>query len=147
MNQRTIIDEEVPYDGKCMVCETDINGSVVFVNRCFVENMGYDKNEIISQGFELIRHPDVPETMLEKMWMTLRQHETWRGYVKLITKEGKYLWAAVYFTTKEDSDGKVTGYNAAFGKAEASMIEQTKGLFAKAKADPSSVDALVKTTL
>ena len=143
MSERIIIDEEVPYDGKCMVCETDTSGKIVFANRCFLDNMGYDKNEIVDQSFELIRHPDVPDTMLAKMWAVLQQRETWMGYVKLLTKEGKYIWVSVYFTPKENDDGHLTGYAAAFSKAEASMIKQTEKLFAQAKEDPNSVDALV----
>jgi hypothetical protein len=81
--------------------------------------------------------------MLSKMWAALAEREKWKGYVKLWTKEGKYLWAAVYFTPTIDEDGNHTGYTAAFSEAERSMVDQMTQFFAEAKADPSKVDELV----
>ncbi len=143
MFDRDIIDEEVPYDGKVMMCETDLKGNILFVNRRFTENLGFTKDEVATQTFEVIRHPDLPKEMLGKMWTALEQREKWKGYVKLWTKEGKYLWASVYFTPTIDENGKHTGYTAAFGEAERSMVDQMTQCYAKVKEDPSRLDELV----
>ena len=140
---RKVIDEEVSYDGKVMVCETDLEGNILFVNRRFTENLGFDKDEVRAHTFEIIRHPDIPEGMLSKMWTVLGQREKWKGYVKLWRKDGKYIWASVYFTPTINEDGDHTGYTAAFSEAERSMVEQMTKFFAEAKADPTKVDELV----
>jgi len=143
MSDRLVIDEAVPYDGKCMVCETDVEGNITYVNRCFVNMTGFDKEEIINSGFELIRHPDVPQCLFKKMWEALDGKEDWKGYLKILTKEGKYFWTTIYVTPKIDNDGTLTGYSAAYTEAEALMVENMSRLYAEALATESCPDELV----
>ena len=145
MSQRELIDEVVPYDGKCMVCETDLEGNITYVNRCFVTMTGFEKAELLSKGFELIRHPDVPECLFSKMWETLKKREDWKGYLKILTKEGKYFWATIYITPTLDESCKLKGYSAAYGKAEASMIENMTLRFAEALAQEQCSDSFMAT--
>lgn len=142
MSERTIIDEAVPYDGKCMVCETDVDGNITYVNRCFVKMTGFEKDEILSNGFELIRHPDVPECLFTKMWEALKKKEDWKGYLKVLTKEGKYFWTTIYITPTTDESGTLTGYSAAYTEAEALMIENMSKLYAQAIESESCPDEL-----
>lgn len=142
MSQREIIDEVVPYDGKCMVCETDIDGDITYVNRCFVKMTGFEKDEILSHGFELIRHPDVPQCLFTKMWEALKEKEDWKGYLKILTKEGKYFWTSIYITPKTDEAGRLTGYSAAYTEAEELMVENMSKLYAQAIESENCSDEL-----
>jgi len=143
MSQRKVIDEAVPYDGKCMVCETDLEGNITYVNRCFVKMTGFEKDEILSNGFELIRHPDVPKCLFTKMWEALNDKEDWKGYLKVLTKDGRYFWTSIYVTPKFDDNKTLTGYSAAYTEAEALMIENMSKLYAEAIESESCSDELV----
>ena len=143
MSERKVINEVVPYDGKCMVCETDLEGNITYVNRCFVKMTGFEKDEILSNGFELIRHPDVPQCLFTKMWETLKGKEDWKGYLKILTKDGRYFWTTIYITPKVDDNNILTGYTAAYTEAETLMVENMSKLYAEAIANESCSDALV----
>lgn len=143
MIDRTVRDEAVPYDGKCMVCETDIEGNVTYVNRSFVKMTGFEKEEILANGFKLIRHPDVPECLFEKMWDALRDKEDWKGYLKILTKDGRYFWTTVYITPKVDDNEVITGYSAAYTEAETLMVENISKLYAEAIENQNCPDELI----
>lgn len=130
--QREVIDESVDYMGKQMVCETDLEGKITFVNRAFKTMTGFEVGEVVGQTFELIRHPDVPMCLFSKMWDALKGLEDWSGYLKVFTKEGKYFWTSLFITPIKNDDGSVKGYTAAFGEAEALMIEKYSKLYKEA---------------
>jgi len=144
MIEKKMIDESVPYDGKCMVCETDLDGNITYVNRCFVKMTGYEKDEILSHGFELIRHPDVPACLFTKMWEAVKGKEDWKGYLKVLTKEGKFFWTTVFITQKMDNNNQLTGYSAAYTQAETVMVENMSKLYAEALANENCPDSLVE---
>lgn len=132
MSDECSLEASVAYDGKRMVCETDLDGKISYVNRCFATMTGYAVQECLGKTFELIRHEDVPMCLFSKMWSALKQREDWSGYFKIKTKEGKFFWASIFITPRVDENNKVVGYTSAFGQAEPLMIEQMSQLYAEA---------------
>ena len=49
------IDEEVIFDGRSLITETDLKGIITFVNRKFVEMTGYSKQEAIGESHNILR--------------------------------------------------------------------------------------------
>jgi PAS domain S-box-containing protein len=132
MSERIVLNESIEYDGKPMLCETDLEGKITFVNRSFKTMVGYEIAEIVSQTFQLFSHPDVPQCLFSKMWTVLKDKEDWSGYLKFLTKEGKDFWASIYITPKVDESKNIIGYTAAFSGAEQSMIDNMSKLYAEA---------------
>ncbi len=106
------VDEEVLFDGRSLISETDLKGVITFVNRKFVEMTGYSKEEALGEPHNLLRHPDMPRAAFEQMWKVIREGKTWEGYVKNLRKDGKYYWVIVTIVPKKDENGKVIGYIA-----------------------------------
>jgi len=106
------IDEEVIFDGRSLISETDTKGNITFVNRKFVEMTGYSKQEAIGQPHSILRHPDMPKAAFEQMWKLIQEGQVWDGYVKNLRKDGKYYWVDVHIVPKKDENGKVIGYIA-----------------------------------
>jgi PAS domain S-box-containing protein len=106
------MNEEVPFDGGVMITETDTAGVITYANRKFRELTGYTKEELIGSPHNINRHPDMPKVAFKGMWNTIKGGEYWEGYVKNMTKDGKYYLVVVWIKPKFDNNGKIVGYIA-----------------------------------
>jgi len=106
------INEEVIFDGRSLISETDTKGNITFVNRKFVEMTGYDKKEVVGQPHAILRHPDMPKIAFKQMWSIIKEGKVWDGYVKNLRKDGKYYWVDVHIVPKKDENGTIIGYIA-----------------------------------
>ena len=106
------VDEEVLFDGRSLISETDTNGIITFINRKFTEMTLYSKEEAIGQPHSILRHPDMPKAAFEGMWKIIKEGKIWEGYVKNLRKDGKYYWVVVHIVPKLDAEGGVIGYIA-----------------------------------
>ena len=112
MTRPEALDQEVFFDGRSLISETDTKGIITYVNRKFVEMSGYSKDEALGQPHSLLRHPDMPKLAFEQMWRTISSGKIWEGYVKNLRKDGKFYWVIVNIVPKLDYHGEITGYIA-----------------------------------
>lgn len=119
------IDEEVIFDGRSLISETDLKGVITFVNRKFVEMTGYSKQEAIGQPHSILRHPDMPKAGFEGMWKLIKEGKVWDGYVKNLRKDGKYYWVDVHIVPKKDENGTIIGYIASRKVTDPKRLEST----------------------
>jgi len=125
------IDQEVLFDGRSLISETDTKGIITFVNRKFVEMTGYSKEEAIGQSHNMLRHPDMPKAAFEQMWSIIKSGTTWEGYVKNLRKDGKYYWVIVNIIPKLDDNGEIIGYIASRKVPDRHQLELTKETYKK----------------
>lgn len=112
MKHPTPIDEEVLFDGRSLISETDLRGVVTYVNRKFTEMALYTKEEAIGQPHSILRHPDMPRAAFEGMWKVIQEGKIWEGYVKNLRKDGRYYWVVVHIVPKKNESGEIIGYIA-----------------------------------
>lgn len=116
-------DEEVLFDGRSLISETDLNGVITYVNRKFIEMTGYSKEEVIGRPHNILRHPDMPKAAFEGMWKIIKIGKIWDGYVKNLRKDGKYYWVIVHIIPKKDEDDNIIGYIASRKMPDRAQIE------------------------
>ena len=116
------IDEEVLFDGRSLISETDLKGIITFVNRKFVEMTGYSKEEAVGEPHNILRHPDMPKAAFAQMWKVIKEGKIWDGYVKNLRKDGRYYWVIVHIVPKKDDDGNIIGYIASRKMPDRSML-------------------------
>ncbi len=119
------IDEEVVFDGRSLISETDTKGNITFVNRKFVEMTGYSKKEVVGHPHNILRHPDMPKVAFEGMWNIIKDGKVWDGYVKNLRKDGKYYWVDVHIVPKKDENGAIIGYIASRKVTDPKRLETT----------------------
>lgn len=112
MKKPECIDEEYLFEDGVIISETDLKGIITFANRKFCKIAGYDKEELIGNPHNIIRHPDMPKAAFKDMWDTIKQDKEWIGYVKNLRKDGRYYWVKTYIKPVF-KDGKKVGYIAA----------------------------------
>ena len=120
------IDEEVFFDGRSLISETDTKGVITYANRKFLEMTAYSKEEIIGQAHNILRHPDMPRGAFEQLWKTIKSGNSWEGYVKNLRKDGKYYWVIVSILPKLDNEGKIIGYIASRKMPDKAKLISTK---------------------
>jgi len=125
------IDEEYIFEGRAIVSETDLKGVITYANRKFCEISGYQKEELIGQPHNIIRHPDMPKKAFETMWNSIKQGNVWSGLVKNLRKDGRYYWVETTITPIQDETGAVVKYAAARKPASHTAIKEAEALYAK----------------
>lgn len=118
------VNEEVFFDGRTLISETDTKGVITYVNRKFVEMSGYSAKEAIGQPHSILRHPDMPKAAFEEMWKVVQSGKMWEGYVKNLRKDGKFYWVIVNIIPKYDENDNIIGYTASRKIPNRDMIDK-----------------------
>ena len=141
MKKPTPLDEEVIFDGRSLISETDTKGKIIYVNRKFVEMSGYSKEEVVGNSHNILRHPDMPKQVYTQMWKTIKSGNIWEGYVKNLRKDGKYYWVIVDIIPFLDQEGNITRYISSRKVPRAAEIKTVIEQYAKMCKEEEKVSA------
>ncbi|MDD2358004.1 MAG: diguanylate cyclase [Thiovulaceae bacterium] len=75
---------------------TDSNGVITYVSPAFCSLTGYKKEELIGRKHTLLRHPDMSDSIYQKLWETIAQGNPWQGRIKNCTKDKISYWIDIY---------------------------------------------------
>jgi len=115
-------------EGKTLVSTTDLKGRIVYCNSAFVEVSGYEREELLGQPHNLIRHPDMPEEAFRDMWATIASGQPWSALVVNRRKDGGHYWVRANVTPlMEGSQPK--GYMSVRTKPTVQEIEGAQALY------------------
>ena len=98
---------EIKLDKNTMiVSETNSKGMIIYANSDFCKIAGYEKNELIGQAHNMVRHSDMPKAAFEDLWETISSGKIWNGIVKNKTKNGGFYWvnATAYPSTSSSGE-------------------------------------------
>lgn len=135
MGKTTPINEEYIFDGSIIISQTDLLGNITFANRKFCKVSGYKVEELNGNSHNIIRHPDMPKVVFEKMWNSISSGHTWNGILKNIRKDGLYYWVDTEILPIKDENQNVLGYIASRKPASRKSIEENEATYKKMYAD------------
>jgi len=96
-----------------IVSKTDFKGVIIFINENFCKIYGYTKEELIGQTHSIVRHPDTPQLIFEKMWNTIKNDKkTWNGIIKNRAKNGESYYVSATVSPIFDIKGNIKEYMA-----------------------------------
>jgi len=133
MHDVTPIDEEFIFEDGVIITQTDLDGNIIYANKKALALFGYERDELIGKPYSIIRHPDMPDGLFEKMWNTISSGEIFSGTVKNIRKDGSFFWVHMEILPVKNEDNKTIGYIASKKAASKKDIEDAKKLFEKMK--------------
>jgi PAS domain S-box-containing protein len=93
-----------------IVSEADLKGTIIYVNKKLIDTAKYSREEMIGQGHNLFRHPDMPSEIYKIMWDTIQSGEVFRGIIKNKAKDGSVYWVDAVISPVLDTDGKPEKY-------------------------------------
>jgi len=131
MNEVVPIDEEYFFDDTAIISQTDLKGVITYANRAFSEVSGYSVSELVGKPHNILRHPDMPKVVFEKMWSTLKAGQVWNGLVKNLRKDGRYYWVDSEILPIKDNNNNITGYIAARKAASRKDIQENQETYKK----------------
>jgi len=104
---------------------TDTKGQISYINQDFIEISGFEKDELINQSHNIVRHPDMPPAAFEDLWTTIKQGKPWMGMVKNRCKNGDHYWVDA-FVTPIMEHGRVVEYQSVRSKPQAECVARAE---------------------
>ena len=125
-----VTQREHPFPhGDTLVSTTDLQGRITHCNAAFVELSGYERDELLGQPHNLIRHPDMPEEAFRDLWATVAAGKPWSAVVKNRRKDGDHYWVMANVTPLMEGDRPV-GYMSVRTEATREAIAAAERLYA-----------------
>ncbi|MBK3332790.1 EAL domain-containing protein [Persephonella atlantica] len=81
-----------------IVSKTDPNGKITYVNKKFEQISQYKEEELLGRNHRIIRHEDMPKSLFENLWNTIKKGKKWTGIIKNKAKSGKpyYVYTVIF---------------------------------------------------
>ncbi|MEA1892248.1 MAG: PAS domain S-box protein [Campylobacterota bacterium] len=131
MENVTPRDEEYLFEGSVAISQTDLSGNMTFANRKFCEISGYKVDELIGSNHNIVRHPDMPSTVFDKMWSTLKSGQAWNGILKNLRKDGSFYWGDTEILPILDDNQEFTGFISVEKNASSKDIKENEEIYKK----------------
>ncbi|MBT9455111.1 MAG: PAS domain-containing protein [Burkholderiaceae bacterium] len=121
---------EYPFpSGQTLVSTTDLKGRILHCNPAFIEVSGYQRQELLGQPHNLIRHPDMPEEAFRDMWETIASGQPWSAAVKNRRKNGDFYWVMANVTPLMEGNRPIA-YMSVRTEATRPQIQAAEALYA-----------------
>ena len=138
LERKTLRDEQRRADAKlrqaAMVFEnsgeavmiTDANGSMVAVNRAFVEITGYSEEEVLGRNPRMLQSGRQDRSFYRDMWAALATKGLWRGEVWNRRKSGAVYPEFMTIAAVKDEHGRTSHYVSVGGDLSSAREVQQK---------------------
>ncbi|RTL44201.1 MAG: PAS domain-containing methyl-accepting chemotaxis protein [Burkholderiales bacterium] len=113
-----------------LVSTTDLQSRITYCNPAFIAASGFERDELIGEPHNMIRHPDMPAEAFRDMWDTLKAGEPWTALVKNRRKNGDFYWVRANVTPVRDATG-ICGFMSVRTKPSREEIRSAETLYAQ----------------
>ncbi|HYR26056.1 MAG TPA: methyl-accepting chemotaxis protein [Aquabacterium sp.] len=132
-NQPVSRQERLLAEGVTLMSTTDLDSRVAYANAAFIQVSGFERDELVGQPHNIVRHPDMPREAFADMWATLRAGLSWTALVKNRCKNGDFYWVRANATPVR-KNGEVVGYMSVRTRPEREEVAQAESLYARFRA-------------
>jgi PAS domain S-box-containing protein len=94
-----------------LIAITDVQGTIKYVNKKFIEVAKYSKEELIGQNHRILKSGFHPPQFYQDLWKNISAGKPWRGDIKNRAKDGTFYWVDTIITPILENK-KITGYLA-----------------------------------
>ncbi|MDN0082987.1 PAS domain-containing methyl-accepting chemotaxis protein [Crenobacter sp. SG2305] len=98
-------------EGEFIYSRTDLQGTIIEANDAFARISGFQREEMLGQPHNIVRHPDMPEAAFVDMWRDLKAGRPWRGVVKNRRKDGGFYWVIANASPVREH-GQIVGFQS-----------------------------------
>lgn len=115
-----------------LLSTTDLESRVTYANAAFIRTSGFEREQLVGQPHNLVRHPDMPAEAFADMWRSLKAGQSWRALVKNRRVDGDYYWVCANAAPMR-RHGQVTGYLSVRTKPSRTEVDATQALYQRFK--------------
>jgi PAS domain S-box-containing protein len=117
-------------EDEIIVSKTDARGIITYANDVFQRVAGYTEEELLGQPHNLIRHPEMPQSVFRYLWLTIAAGKEVFAYVVNQARNGDHYWVFAHVTPTFDSTGRITGYHSNRRVPSRAAIEKIRPIYA-----------------
>ncbi|MCH8504760.1 MAG: PAS domain-containing protein, partial [Ectothiorhodospiraceae bacterium] len=137
-DNQPVAQHEIKFDhGTRLISTTDLKGRITHANDDFCRVAGFDREELLGQPHNIIRHPDMPPAVFQNFWDTLKAGKSWMGIVKNRSRNGDYYWVDAYVAPVFDGDTLV-GYQSVRTVPDRAHVRRAERLYTRMRQRPGS---------
>ncbi|MDH4286631.1 MAG: Tar ligand binding domain-containing protein, partial [Gallionella sp.] len=129
--------EYIVKDTDSIDSETDMKGTITYINDDFLRISGFAKNELIGATHDIVCHPDMPPEVLEDMWRSLNAGRSWGGVIKNRCKNGGFYWVLANATPYRQK-GQLVGITFVHAQPTRTQIEEAAAIYRQFRASRES---------
>jgi len=118
---------DFPADATLM-SSTDTHSRITYANEAFIQLSGFERDELLGQPHNLVRHPDMPREAFADMWASLKAGMSWTALVKNRRKDGDHYWVRAN-ATPVVRQGQVVGYMSVRTKPSREEVREAEALY------------------
>ncbi len=93
-----------------LMSETDLYGTITFINDKFCEVSGFTREELIGKPHNVIRHPSTPKAVFKQLWENIQSGKMFQQVYRNKHKNGGHYWVDATIAPVLDKDGKPVRY-------------------------------------
>lgn len=87
-----------------IISKMDENGNIIFANNLLLDSTSYSKDEILSKNFNELLSPQIDKTLLEQLWIDIKDNKVWKNDLKYIDKkQNVFFIKSTIFKTKTEN--------------------------------------------
>ena len=110
IHKRRFEEYNLAIDHSAMVCKTDLEGIITYINPRFSQISGYESSELLGIKSFQVHGKDSENSVGEQMWEELKRKEIFHGILDNYTKVGKPYYTETTIVPMLDNDGNVQEY-------------------------------------
>ncbi|MEC5398931.1 methyl-accepting chemotaxis protein [Uliginosibacterium sp. H1] len=135
-----VIDVETPIPPDVFIySRTDLKGLITEANAAFAEISGFQREEMLGQPHNIVRHPDMPPEAFDDMWRTLKSGRPWKGIVKNRRKDGGYYWVEANVSPVREN-GNVVGFQSVRSRPSREQIDGATEAYRRLREGDRSIE-------
>ena len=131
-NNGPVTQREFPFPrGETLVSTTDLQGRILYCNSAFISVSGFQREDLLGQPHNMIRHPDMPAEAYRDMWETIQSGQPWSAMVKNRRKDGDHYWVRANVTPLLDERGQPNGFMSVRTEPERADVQVAEALYGR----------------
>ncbi len=127
LKNRLLEEYKKAVDESNIVCKTDHNGIIVYVNDALCIALGYSKKELTGKSFDYLLHSNIQESVLRSLERTIRSKKVWKGIMEYRKKDGNSYFADLTTVPLLDNDNNIMEF-IYIGHNVSELVDFTKWL-------------------
>ena len=122
-SQNELREDKNIFDRNVIVSETDLNGTITYVNKNYCQTSGYMQEELIGSTHGKIRGDNTDDNLYKELWASLQNGKTFSAIIKNKRKDGSPFWVDTHISPILRGNRKV-GYKAIMFDITDKMLAQ-----------------------